>query len=103
MGQNRKSVTATTMSAVGVRERTLRVGSPHGHAFLAASYAHAGAAEEARAAATQLVGIAQSEMGKVGAPILGNWLEFLSERFPFKGPGDLDHLLDGLRKAGLSA
>ncbi len=30
-----------------------------------------------------------------------SWLEFFADRYPYEHEADLDHLLDGLRKAGL--
>ncbi len=82
--------------------KTTRGKLPHAHAYLAASYAHAGADAEARVAASQLVVVARSEMAKVGASVPENWLEFLAEKFPYRDRADANHLLDGLRKAGVT-
>jgi adenylate cyclase len=81
--------------------KTVRGKLPHANAFLAASYAHTGAEEESRNAAAQLVKVAWSQMTKVGAPIPESWSVFLTERFPFRHQADLNHLLEGLRKAGV--
>lgn len=81
--------------------KTVRARLPHLYVFLAASHAHAGAPEAARAAVAQLLASARSEIAATGAPTPENWLAFFAERFPFRRAEDLDHLLGGLRAAGL--
>jgi adenylate cyclase len=81
--------------------KTARGRIPHVHAFLAASYAHAGMDAKARGAASQLIEIAQSETAKVDASTPDNWMAFLAEKFPYRDQADLDHLLVGLRMAGV--
>ena len=59
--------------------------------YLAASYADLGKMERARAIGAEIIrGRPNFALGQVG----------ITE--PFKNPADLDHLLEGLRKAGLS-
>jgi adenylate cyclase len=58
--------------------------------YLVASHGHLGRFEEARALATECT----SWLTHM------SWLEFAAKE-PFKNPADLEHLLDGLRKAGL--
>lgn len=74
---------------------------PHGYVFLSASHARAGVAEESRAAVAQLLASAKSQLTNTGAPVPESWRRFFAERFPFRRSGDLDHLLAGLRGAGL--
>jgi tetratricopeptide (TPR) repeat protein len=81
--------------------KTARGRLPHVHAFLAASYAHAGKVAEAKAAALQLIEVARTETAKVDASPPDNWLTFLAEKFPYRDRADLDHLLNGLRIAGV--
>ena len=59
------------------------------------------AEEEAKAAASQLVEVARSEMKSAGVPAPESWLSFVAEKFPYREKADLEHLLNGLRKAGL--
>ncbi len=82
--------------------KTVRAKLHRVHALLAASHAHAGADAQARSAASRLIEVVRSEVAAVGAPVPASWSAFLAERFPYKVKADLDHLLDGLRKAGLS-
>lgn len=80
---------------------TARGKLPHVQAYLAASYAYIGAVGQAQAAVSQLIDVASSEMVKVGAEVPENWSKFLLEKFPYRLQTDLDHLLLGLRKAGV--
>jgi adenylate cyclase len=68
----------------------MRAPFPWDRMYLAASYAQLNRIEEAR---TQL-----AECGSLG--LLGSIAEYAAKE-PFKNPTDLDHLLDGLRKAGM--
>jgi adenylate cyclase len=70
--------------------------------WLVASLGHVGKADEARQAARELVATAEAELAAVGVPYPRSWLEFVAARCPFKHEADLEHLLDGLRKAGVS-
>jgi adenylate cyclase len=70
--------------------------------WLVASLGHAGKEDEARRAAKEVVTAAQAELADVGVPYPQSWLEFVAARCPFKHRAELEHLLDGLRKAGLS-
>ena len=55
-----------------------------------------------RAAAERLADFARSDMEPAGAPIPDSWIEFLSDRLPYRTQADRDHLHDSLRQAGLS-
>jgi hypothetical protein len=67
-----------------------------------ASLGHAGKENDARQAARDLVSTAEAERVEAGIPGSQGFLEFVAARCPFKQHADLEHLLDGLRKAGLS-
>lgn len=71
------------------------------HAWLAACHARIGNRAEAQAATAEFVAGSTKAMAGVGARPPANWLEFFADRYPYKHKADLDHLLDGLRKAGL--
>jgi adenylate cyclase len=70
--------------------------------WLVASLGHTGKENEARQVARELVTTAKTELAEVGVAYPESWLEFVAARCPFKHHADLEHLLDGLRKAGLS-
>jgi adenylate cyclase len=61
------------------------------HVWLAASYAQAGMTEDARWEAEEVLSL-NSEFS----------LSAIAGAFPFKNPKDRDHLVEGLRKAGLN-
>ena len=73
-----------------------------GLALLAANYAMAG--DEAKAASTY----ARFSEGAKACPVISSlsqpqdWQKFFSDRWPFRKPEDLEHLLEALGKAGLS-
>lgn len=69
--------------------------------WLVAGLGQAGKEDEARRAAEDFVTTAETELAGIGVPTPQSWLEFIAVRCPFKHHADLEHLLDGLRKAGL--
>ena len=69
--------------------------------WLVAGLAQAGKENEAKRAAGEFVTTAETELAGIGVPIPRSWTEFISARCPFKHDADLQHFLDGLRKAGL--
>ncbi len=71
------------------------------HAWIAASYAQAGKRDDAKRATADFMAAARSELTVAEAPPPANWIAFIAERCPYQNREDLDHLLDGLRKAGL--
>jgi adenylate cyclase len=69
---------------------------PQGYACLAASYAQLGRIEEARKIANECVDHSGNcEMNSV------EWYEFWSSKLKFKDQTPIDHLIEGLDKAGL--
>ncbi|MFQ5984806.1 MAG: BTAD domain-containing putative transcriptional regulator [Alphaproteobacteria bacterium] len=78
--------------------------------WLAASYGQSGRLDDARALMTDYLGSAGAEPWWLNVPestaeVEGDptgLLRYMVYMYPFKNPGDLDHLLDGLRKAGLT-
>jgi TolB-like protein/Tfp pilus assembly protein PilF len=81
---------------------TVRAKLPMVIAWRAASYARLGQDEQARLAAEEFVEVASAGMAASGAPLPESWLEFLTQRAPYKRREDMDHYLDGLREAGLT-
>jgi TolB-like protein/Tfp pilus assembly protein PilF len=71
------------------------------HAWLAACHTQSGDLRDARAAATEFVARTTKAMADMGARPPASWREFFAERLPYKHQEDMDHLLEGLRKAGL--
>ena len=63
---------------------------PHDYYYLAASYAHLGLFEQARACGAEIL------RARTGFTI-----RQVQMTETFKNPADLEHLLSGLRKAGL--
>lgn len=76
---------------------------PRKFSCLAASYAQLGRDDEARAAAAEF----QDLMGPESPPLQGSdserWRDYWFKLFQFMSPEDFEHLLEGLRKAGLPA
>jgi tetratricopeptide (TPR) repeat protein len=70
-------------------------------AWLAACYAQAGREDEARAEARQCDETARAEAAETGVSHAISWTQFAPERNPYRNPDDTDHLIEGLRKAGL--
>ncbi len=68
--------------------------------WLAASYALAGQIDEARAAMDEYLRRAERNMASV-PDRLEDWREYWQWIAAYKNPADLEHLMDGLRKAGL--
>jgi adenylate cyclase len=69
--------------------------------WLAAVYAQAGETEKARGLAAKFVAKAEGKLILLDAPLPTSWLGFVGERWPFKQQEDMDHLLEGLLKAGV--
>lgn len=69
------------------------------YAWLAASYAQSGQQTMATEAAEKFVTMARTEI--FVSKTLTGWVEFFSQRWPFKNREDLTHVLNGLRQAGL--
>ena len=71
-------------------------------AWIAASYAQAGKRDQATRAAADFMAAARSKFAFAEAPLPENWIAFIAERCPYQNQEDLDHLLDGIRQAGLA-
>ena len=73
----------------------------YGLGWLAASYAQASRIDEARATASSFLEQARKEMvaSPLGEP--ESWIEFLVARSGYARQEDINHFVDGLRKAGL--
>ena len=80
---------------------TVRNKFPAVHAWLAASFAQLGKESEAREAARRFEEAAFSSMDRAGASRPASWVEFLTPRMPYRKEADLEHVLDGMRIAGL--
>ena len=80
---------------------TVRAKLPTVIARRAAVYARLGQDEQARSAAEEFLEVASAGMAACGVPLPESWLDFLAERTPYQRQEDMDHFLDGLRKAGL--
>jgi TolB-like protein/Tfp pilus assembly protein PilF len=71
-------------------------------ALLAACHAQLGSDSEARQALTEFLSTAHEEIAAFPGEDPELWRQYWTRHFPFKNAKDLDHLLDGLRMAGLS-
>ena len=80
---------------------TVRAKLPEVIAWRAASYARLGQDEQARSTAEEFLEVASAGMAACGVPLPESWLDFVAERTPYQRQEDMDHFLDGLRKAGL--
>jgi tetratricopeptide (TPR) repeat protein len=69
--------------------------------WMGAVYAQVGEIEKARELTTKFVAHAEEKLNLSSAPLPTSWLGFVAERWPFKLQEDMDHLLEGLHKAGL--
>jgi adenylate cyclase len=69
--------------------------------WLAASYAHAGRLQEARAMLDEFLRVAKSDMVVSLRPRLEDWKPYWQGAYWYQERKDYDHLFDGLRKAGL--
>jgi adenylate cyclase len=70
--------------------------------WLAASYAHAGRLQEARATLEEFLRIAETDMAVFPGRRLKDWEPYWHGAFEYQDQKDFDHLFDALRKAGLS-
>ena len=69
--------------------------------WMAAVHAQLGDVEKARDLSARFVAEAKQKLESSGAPMPPSWIGFVAERWPFKQQRDMDHLLEGLRKAGV--
>jgi TolB-like protein/Flp pilus assembly protein TadD len=69
--------------------------------WLAASYAHAGRLQEARATLGEFLRIAESDIAIFPGRRLKDWEAYWHGAFEYQDQKDFDHLFDALRKAGL--
>jgi adenylate cyclase len=69
--------------------------------WMAAVYAQTDEIEKARDLAAKFVANTEDKLNSLNAPVPTSWLGFVAERWPFKLQEDMDHLLEGLRKAGV--
>jgi adenylate cyclase len=69
--------------------------------WLAASYAHAGHLQEARATLEEFLRTAESDMAAFPGHRLKDWESYWHGAFEYRDQKDFDHLFDALRKAGL--
>jgi TolB-like protein/Flp pilus assembly protein TadD len=70
-------------------------------AWLAACHAQLGQDADARKEAARFVEVSSADLSEAGTPPPESWLDFLAARNPYQRPEDLEHFLEGLRKAGL--
>ncbi len=70
-------------------------------ACLAACYAQLGRDQQARAAAAEVLESAKTELAIQLGEDAERWRSYWVKQFPFQNPDDFEHLLGGLRKAGL--
>ena len=71
------------------------------NALLAACYAQLGREAEASQAMANFMADAPEEIANYPSEDREGWRRYWAIAFPFKETDDLDHLLDGFRKAGL--
>ena len=71
------------------------------HACLAACYAQLGRDGEARAAVAEALELARTELATQQGAEAESLRTYLAAMFHFQNPTSFEHLLDGLRKAGL--
>lgn len=69
--------------------------------WVAATYAQAGEIEAAGKLGARLIDAMRSKLTSVCATMPKNWLDFIAQRYPFRERTDMEHFLDGLRKAGV--
>jgi hypothetical protein len=67
----------------------------------AASYALAGRLAEARAKLREFLRVAERDMAHFPGQNSQEWMDYLERQSPYEDRRDLDHLCEGLRKAGL--
>ena len=71
------------------------------YACLAAAYAQLGQMDEAKKRMATFLERGKDELADFPTGDKEGWLRYWFKSFPYRDPKDLDHLLDGLRKAGL--
>jgi Predicted integral membrane protein len=71
------------------------------HGWLAASYAHAGRLQEAKAMLEEFLRVAESDMAVFPGRRLNDWISYWHGAFEYQDQKDFDHLFDALSKAGL--
>ncbi len=76
---------------------------PRKFSCLAASYAQLGHNDEARAAAAEFQDLMGPELTTLQGSDSERWRDHWFKLFQFMSPEDFEHLLEGLRKAGLPA
>ncbi len=76
---------------------------PRKFSFLAASYAQLGRNDEAHAAAAEFQDLMRPELTTLQGGDSERWRDHWFKLFQFMSPEDFEHLLEGLRKAGLPA
>ena len=76
---------------------------PRKFSFLAASYAQLGRDDEAHAAAAEFQELMGPELTTLQGGDSERWRDHWFKLFQFMNPEDFEHLLEGLRKAGLPA
>ncbi len=81
--------------------RSLQNPAPIMAMYMAAIYAQAGEVENATDLAARNIDIVKAKLVSVGAPLPESWLNFVSQRIPFKHKKDREHFLEGLRIAGV--
>jgi adenylate cyclase len=69
--------------------------------WLAASYAHVGRIDEARVKLRDFLRIAERDMAQFPGQDPQKWMNYFERLIPYQDRCDLDHLCEGLRKAGL--
>ena len=69
--------------------------------WLAASYAHGGRLQEARATFDEFLRVAETDMAIFPGRRLKDWEPYWHGALEYENQNDFDHLFDGLRKAGL--
>jgi adenylate cyclase len=87
----------TALAAFG-KIRSLGLLKP---ACLAACYAKLGRDQQARAAAAEVLESAKTVLTIQLGEDAERWRSYWTKQFPFQNPDDFEHLLGGLRKAGL--
>ena len=69
--------------------------------YMAAIYAQAGEVKIASEIAAKNIDLAKAKLISTGTPLPESWLNFVSQRMPFKHTKDREHFLEGLRIAGV--
>ena len=69
--------------------------------WMAAVYGQTGNIEKAKELSAKFIVNVEEKLNSLNAPLPTSWLGFVAERWPFKLQEDMNHLLEGLRKAGV--